>query len=145
MVPLGVVIISMFALISLCISHYTLTEPIFSWEVCSISLLWMSYSTTESPYSLECICDISLPPLFALPCSYFIYSNKHLHSMFLNFLYIVLFFKVFYCFLISVNHIAFHLQHCNTWNQHHIYTIVDKISSVLFFLSLSTRESKIWQ
>ena len=140
-----VLIVRMFTEIRLWSLYNLLLVCTSSWEYFHIYVLYMIYSATSSPSSLKCIHTSVL----ALVCLYLPFScrmhwNTYLRSHFLNISYIFSSIEVFCCFLILLQIFTFHLQHFKKFNQHHIYTIVEKIYGGLWFSPLSEHSSSVW-
>ena len=88
------------------------------------------------PSSLTCINNYGLThTCLDLPLFWHMHWITYINSNFLDISYIYLSFRVF-CYLLLLGQIfAFNPQHSKTCNQHHIYTIFDKVS-IFHVLSL---------
>ena len=111
----------------------------------NIYFIAMIYSATSLPPFLTFFKNILLTPIYLnLPFSCRMNWNKYLCFQYLNISYIFFLSHFFCCFLNLGNIFTFNLQDYKTCIQHHIYTIVDKISSILWFLSSSKCRSNAW-
>ena len=102
------------------------------------------------PSSLTCINNYGLThTCLDLPLFWHMHWITYINSNFLDISYIYLSFKVFCYFLLLGQIFTFNPQHSKTCNQHHIYTIFDKVSIFSCFIlghmrlqwaTLTTRE-----